>query len=95
MLQSKQTIPKVYLSLTRDSHNHYKVQAVHRPTAYAQNLVAVSDWDDRNFAFIGDLRPGNYIKTVEFPDTAFELTGAQRVPTIENTTALFAAEPGL
>jgi hypothetical protein len=92
-LQASQAIPKVYLCLVRTGVNRVEIIAPHRPTSYAVDQIRNTPWDDRNFAFLGDVRPGNYIKMVEFPDNAFEITGAQRVPTVDNTTALLAASP--
>ena len=92
-LQASQAIPKVYLCLIKSGNNRVEIIAPHRPTPYAIDQIRLTPWDDRNFAFLGDVRPGNYIKMVEFPDNAFEMTGAQRVPTIDNTTALLTASP--
>jgi hypothetical protein len=94
-LLASQAIPKVYLCLVRDGNDRFEIIAPHRPTPYALDTIRATPWDDRNFAFLGDIRPGNYIKMIEFPDAAFEITGAQRVPTLDNTTALLAANPGL
>jgi hypothetical protein len=92
-VRSSQAIPKVYLCLVRNAALRFEILAVHRPTAYTQNPLRTTPWDDVNIAFIGDIAPGNFIKTVEFPDDAFTLTGAQVVPTIDGVTALLATHP--
>jgi hypothetical protein len=91
VLLASQAIPKVYLCLVQNANNRLEIIAPHRPTPYALDTIRTTPWDDRNFAFLGDVRPGNYIKMIEFPDNAFDITGAQQVPTLDNTTSVLAA----
>ena len=91
-VQATQAIPKVYLVLVQRL-GAYEIQTMHRPTTYELDPISQTGWDGRHFAFLGDVRGGNIIKTVEVPADVFEFAGAQKVPTIDNMTALMAAHP--
>ena len=73
-LQATQAIPKVYLILT-ERDGSYEIRALHRPTTYELDLIVQTSWDGRDFAFIGDVRGGNFIKTVKVPADIFEFLG--------------------
>ena len=94
VVNSSNSCPKVFLANVQ-INNAPQIIAVHRPSRYEPDLAdPAPHWDGKVFGFIGDLSPrgSNFIKTVELPDTSFELTSSQRVPTLATMDARWAAD---
>ena len=93
LLSLSDVVPKVFLTLVLDDDGAYRTRTLHRVQRYQPHPVTPSAWDDRVFAFCGDVHPGNYIEMVEFPADPFALTGNTVLPTVAHTTAVLAAHP--
>ena len=93
VVTSAQNIPKVFLAQV-EIDNDFCVIAVHRPSRYEQDMTRISHtWDDKVFAFIGDIRAGShFIRTVTLPDDCFEVTEPQRVTVHANMDAKWKAD---
>ena len=92
VLASGHSVPKVFLSLVEHGGT-YRSVSVHRLTLYANHPYEPSPWDNLVLGFGGDVLPGNHIELLRFPGNAFEVTGAQVVPTVAAMHALLAADP--
>ena len=92
VLASRHSVPKVFLSLVEHG-GIYQSVLVHRLTLYANHPYQPSPWDNLVLRFGGDVLPGNHIELLRFPGNAFEVTGAQVVPTVAGMHALLAAAP--
>lgn len=87
--------PKVLLYATEDTVTGLPViKIAHRVTKFAPGLGATSAWDNRIFAFVSDVGPGNQISTIEMPASPFARTAEVRVPTLGTTDAAWAANAG-
>jgi hypothetical protein len=62
-------VPKVFVLLQLDPMP--QIICVHRLTQYASSLLGAQPWDDRIFGFQGDVRQGDQINLVEWPDASF------------------------
>jgi hypothetical protein len=71
MLNTADTVPKVYLTLTVGPQGTPVVKTLHRPKLYGPLPGVVTPWDNQVYAFGTDLGPGNQITTVKWPDQAF------------------------
>jgi hypothetical protein len=74
-------VPKVFVLLQSDPTP--QIICVHRPTRYASSLLGAQPWDDRIFGFQGDVRVGNQINLVEWPDAPFTRSGMVTVPLLD------------
>ena len=92
VLASGHSVPKVFLSLVEHGGT-YRSVLVHRLTLYANHPYEPSPWDNLVLGFGGDVLPGNHIELLRFPGNAFEVKGAQVVPTVAGMHALLAATP--
>lgn len=89
-ISSKDVVPKVYLYHTTVGGKP-TIAAIHRPSTYEAHPVNPSNWDDEAFIFKGDLMPGNYITMMSFPDSVFDRTAPQTIPTVAAMDALVGA----
>ena len=92
VLASGHSVPKDFLSLVEHSGIYWSI-LVHRLTLYANHPYKPSPWDNLVLGFGGDVLPGNHIELLRFPGNAFDVTGAQVVPTVAGMHALLAAAP--
>ena len=91
-LTASDIIPKVYLCMTMVAGKP-TISAVHRPSSYESHPVETSQWDGKHYCFTGDLLTGNHISMYEFPESVFEETDNQLVPTMAAMDGLLAALP--
>ena len=94
VVNSSNSCPKVFLANV-SINNSNQIVAVHRPSRYEPDLAdPAPQWDGKVFVFVGDLstRGSNFIQTVELPDSSFELTASQRVPTLATMDARWAVD---
>jgi len=68
------------------------VRVFHRAAMYFPNMGRESPWDNRTFAFVGDL-VGQQIQTVMLPLDIFHQVAIFTIPNELNLPALFAADP--
>ena len=92
VLASGHSVPKVFLSLVEHG-GVYRSVSVHRLTLYTNHPYEPSPWNNLVLGFGGDVLPGNHIELLRFPGNAFEVTGAQVMPTVAGMHALLAANP--
>ena len=71
-----------------------QVLCIHRPTRYATSLVGMTPWDDRVFSFQGDIRQGQQVNIIEWPESPFVHTGYVTVPTLAEMDAAWLAAVG-
>jgi hypothetical protein len=62
-------VPKAFVLLQMDPT--LQIICVHHPTRYASSLLGAQLWDDHIFGFQGDVRQGNQINLIKWPDTPF------------------------
>jgi hypothetical protein len=74
-------VPKVFVLLQSDPMP--QIICVHHPTRYASSLLGAQLGDDHIFGFQGDVRQGNQIYLVEWPDAPFTCSGMVTVPLLD------------
>jgi hypothetical protein len=82
VISAANDVPKVFVLLQTDPTP--QIICVHRPTRYASSLLGAQPWDDRIFGFQGDVRQGNQINLIEWPDAPFTRSGMVTVPLLDD-----------
>ena len=85
-------VPKVYVMMQAEPTR--QVLCIHRPTRYATSLVGTTPWDDCIFGFQGDIRHGQQVNVVEWPESPFVRTGYVTVPTLAEMDGAWLAAAG-
>lgn len=94
LADSSELIPKVFLVQVMDPERKPVILTVFRITKYVPHPIRASFWDDKVFAFTGDVEVNNFINIMEVEAEAFERTERGNVHTLATINAAIAAQPG-
>jgi hypothetical protein len=93
MLNTSDTVPKVFMMLVPGPNGTPVIKTFFRPQLYRGLPGVITSWDGLIFAFGTDLMPGNQITSVQFPTDAFHLTAEVRAPDVASMTDAWTANP--
>lgn len=80
LLGANDAVPKVMVCMP--TNDPPMIRVIHTPFKYLPTLGHHSNWDNQNFAYVGDVGAGNQVTIVNWSNDTFRLSPNVRVPTV-------------